>query len=344
MINFRYHVVSLIAVFLALAIGVIMGSAVIDRAIVNRLEDQQRSLEKRITGVETENDALVAENRALKETADALSEQGSQRLLTDSLTDVPVFVIATRGSESGGFDDLVSILGSSGADERGVLWLTDRFTLDSDDEIRDLTAALSAPSTLSVGALRRLALTRLATMLRDAAGPLVINDPSVPTTTTTSTTAPPDAAVDVPRVFVALRDAGFLDFDAPEGQADDIGPQLVQGTRLIFVSGGASDVKVDEVSVPFVEQLVVDRAGVPAVGLLAAEEIVGDQTLTPDFVDALRKDDAVSGRLSTIDNLGDFAGRLASVLAISDLGLGRVGHYGTGPGAQRLLPAPPEGP
>lgn len=343
MINFRYHVVSLIAVFLSLAIGVIMGSAVIDRAIVNRLEDQQKNLESRITGVEKENDDLRAENRDLKSTAELLTEQGSQRLLAGTLPAVPVMVVATRGSKSAGFDDLLSLLDTSGADQRGVLWLTDRFSLDSDDEVRDLTAALNAPRTLSVGALRRLALTRLATMLRDLAGPITINDPSVPSTSTTSTTEPSEASTPAPRLFVALRDAGFIDFDAPEGQADDIGPQLMPGTRLVLVSGGDADVPAGDVALPFAEQLVIDRPGVPNVGLLAAEDItVGDDTAA-DYVVALRDEDGVAGRLSTVDNLGDFAGRLAAVLAISDLGDGRVGHYGVGPGAQRLLPAPPEG-
>ena len=40
MLNFRFHVVSLVAVFLALAIGIIMGSTVIDRALVDTLEEQ----------------------------------------------------------------------------------------------------------------------------------------------------------------------------------------------------------------------------------------------------------------------------------------------------------------
>ena len=39
-INFRFHLVSLVAVFLALALGVVIGSTVIDRAIVDRLSSQ----------------------------------------------------------------------------------------------------------------------------------------------------------------------------------------------------------------------------------------------------------------------------------------------------------------
>ena len=121
MINFRYHVISLIAVFLALAIGVIMGSAVIDRAIVDRLENQQEGLREDIREVQETNDALRAENRDLRETAEQLTEEGSQRLLTGTLGDVPVLVVATRGVDDDGFDALLSLLATSGADRRGTL-------------------------------------------------------------------------------------------------------------------------------------------------------------------------------------------------------------------------------
>ena len=332
MINFRYHIVSLIAVFLALAIGVIMGSAVIDRAIVGRLEDQQRSLENRLGDIEHENDALRSDNRELRDTDEKLAEQGSQRLLAGTLAGVPVALIATRGVESSGFDDLLSLLGTSGAARRGTIWLTDRFELASDDERRDLAAALDAPESMSSAGLRTLALNRLAAFIRAGAG-TVVDDPSVTTTTTAPST---------PTVFASLRDAGFVDFDAPEGQLDD-DPILTPGTRLVLVSGAAASVPVDEVAVPFTKLLMVDRPGVPSVALLAAEDRpAGEREGEPEFTVALRQDDEVAGKISTVDNIGDFAGRLASVLAIVDLGAGRLGQYGRGPGAQRLLPAPPE--
>ena len=46
-------------------------------------------------------------------------------------------------------------------------------------------------------------------------------------------------------------------------------------------------------------------------------------------------------RLSTVDNLESFMGEAASVLAVEDLAVPRVGHYGVGPGADRLLPGTP---
>lgn len=341
MINFRYHIVSLVAVFLALAIGVIMGSAVIDRAIVDRLEDQQRGLEAGIDDVEARNDTLVTENRDLKTTAEHLAEEGSQRLLAGTLTAVPVIVICTRGVESDGFDDLVALLDASGADRRGTIWLTDRFALDDDGEQRDLAAALGADPTLSPQSLRTLALTRFSTMLRRAAGPTVIDDPSVSSTTSSTTATQPVRPEVEDNVLVALRDAGFVDYEPPHGEPEETLPRLVPGTRVVLVSGAAADVSLDDVAVPFAGLLVADQPGVPQVALLAAEDLRsgGDE---PSFTVPLREDDETAGRLSTVDNIGDFAGRLAAVLAIADIGEGRIGHYGRGPGAQRLLPAPPE--
>ena len=46
MINFRYHVVSLTAVFLALAIGLVVGTAALNGPVADSLEDQVDALSK----------------------------------------------------------------------------------------------------------------------------------------------------------------------------------------------------------------------------------------------------------------------------------------------------------
>lgn len=344
MINFRYHVVSLIAVFLALAIGVIMGSAVIDRAIVDRLEEQQRGLEADIDDVEAENSTLRTELGDLRDTSERLAEEGGQRLLAGTLVEVPVLVLATRGIESDAYDQLQSLLATSGADRRGTVWLTDRFALDDDDEIRDLAGALSSGTTGDPDVLRQRAFTRVANALRRAVGPTAtpIADPSVSTTTTavpTSTTVAPPAP-DL-SVLVALRDAGFVDYEASDGQPEDVIP-VGPGMRLLIVSGQSADVPAETLALPLTRELTVERSGAPPVAILAAEEAPGLDAAGATFVELVRAEDDLAGRLSTVDNLGDFAGRLAVVLALGDLGEGRVGHYGRGDGAQRLLPAPPE--
>ena len=48
MINFRFHVVSLIAIFLALALGVVIGAGVIDRGVVDTLNNRLDSVESQV--------------------------------------------------------------------------------------------------------------------------------------------------------------------------------------------------------------------------------------------------------------------------------------------------------
>ena len=46
MINFRFHLASLIAVFLALAIGIVMGSTVVKEATVKGLRSEIHRVER----------------------------------------------------------------------------------------------------------------------------------------------------------------------------------------------------------------------------------------------------------------------------------------------------------
>ncbi|MEC8829048.1 MAG: copper transporter, partial [Actinomycetota bacterium] len=45
MINLRYHIISIVAVFLALGIGLALGSTFVDSVLVNELEDQVNEFE-----------------------------------------------------------------------------------------------------------------------------------------------------------------------------------------------------------------------------------------------------------------------------------------------------------
>ncbi|MGH3399641.1 MAG: copper transporter, partial [Streptosporangiaceae bacterium] len=60
MIDFRYHLVSIIAVFLALAIGLAIGANVLSLATTKALQQEA----KRVTG---ENNRLIKQNNTLKQ-------------------------------------------------------------------------------------------------------------------------------------------------------------------------------------------------------------------------------------------------------------------------------------
>jgi hypothetical protein len=322
LINFRFHVVSLIAIFLALGIGVIMGTAVIDRAVVDRLENQQSELNSRIEDVRSENNRLRGELKAERDAARELADQGSDRLLDGTLTGIPVVMVGARGAEADGLDDLVTLLGRAKADYRGTLWLTDRFTLDDDGELRDLAEALGFRPDATAGSLRSAAITRLARALRPAIGTTVV-DPS-------------------DDVVAALRAKGFLDYDAPEGADASTFPALAAGTRVVVVSGPNASVPDRQLMLPFTRALVASRPDRGPVPVLAASGTPPESEDDDTFIGPIRDDEEISSKLSSVDDIDDFSGRLAAVLALGDVGEGRFGHYGRGEGAQRLLPAPAE--
>jgi hypothetical protein len=58
MINLRYHIVSLTAVFLAIGIGLTLGSTFLDRATVDNLQGQLESLETRLQERDEQIDEL----------------------------------------------------------------------------------------------------------------------------------------------------------------------------------------------------------------------------------------------------------------------------------------------
>lgn len=61
MISFRYHVVSLVAIFLALAVGIIAGSTVIDQNLIETLQDQRNADALIKEELRDENNTLRAE-------------------------------------------------------------------------------------------------------------------------------------------------------------------------------------------------------------------------------------------------------------------------------------------
>ncbi len=341
MVNFRYHIISLVAVFLALGIGVVMGSAVIDRALVDNLEDQQVAIGRRVDEVVAENQILRDDLAELQARAQQLSDEGSERLLAGSLTDVPVLVLAVRGVESQGLDDLVALLGTAGADYAGTLWFTARLGLSADEERRDLARALGQRETMSAVAVRELAIARVAAALTTGAASVSTGtdgSDSVGGGLDSGAAVNGSGSVPVADTIANLREAGFLDFDPPTSDPDEIAELVVPGTRVVLVSGPTAVVGDRVLSQPLAEALVGHGPEPVRVPVLAVEALSAGDPDRAEFTEALRTDAVLSSRLSTVNNIDDFAGRLAAVLTLQDLGTGSVGHYGRG--AQRLIPAP----
>ena len=136
MINLRYHIVSITAVFLALGIGVAMGSTLIQRATIdtleNRLDDQQRRLEE----TDAENQRLEAEMAAGEQLNSQFGAQATEQLLRGRLDQVPVMIFAAEGIDDEGLDGVKRSIVNAGAEFRGTFRTTERlFVLERQHDV-----------------------------------------------------------------------------------------------------------------------------------------------------------------------------------------------------------------
>ncbi|MGK2929796.1 MAG: copper transporter [Acidimicrobiales bacterium] len=362
MINLRYHIVSLTAVFLAIGIGLTIGSTFLDRATVENLNGQLQNLESRLADRESQvNDleALLGQNQELQT---ALDEQGAG-LLADRLTDVPVVVITSQGVDEDDVDDSVQALVSAGADVQGLWWFTDRWTLDDDSEIDDLATALEETTT-DPSRLRRNAIDTFGGELRarqllaveepapgtddepgDGSGAGDVPDAGAETPGATGDTSsepgeeeiaaqdPSDPATGAGlEVLDSLIEFGFIDFDDIGDGPDE--PQFPDGTRILFV-GGSPQVPDDLVIEPLVARM--GRATTTPILGVASSAMQAEGEIS-DLVAFIREDDARREVLPTVDDLEHFEGWVAMIIALDDVADGVVGHYGLAEDATRLFP------
>ena len=191
MINLRYHIVSITAVFLALGIGVAMGSTLIQRATIDTLENRLDDQKQRLEETDAENERLEAELAAVEQLNSQFGAQATEQLLQGRLDQVPIMIFAAEGIDEAGLDGVKRSIVNAGADFRGTFRTTERLALETEDDVADLAVVLDNPSS-DPDELRAVLIRRFgAALLRAAEVPTeddtpVITVPPAPSTTTTS--------------------------------------------------------------------------------------------------------------------------------------------------------------
>jgi hypothetical protein len=325
MINFRFHIVSLTAVLLALGIGLVLGTTFLDDATVNQLESQLDGLENDLDRARERNDEQQRRLGAFEDEAEQLDAQLGERLFTGELQDDPVLVVSTRGIDEQWVDGVMTSLAQADADVVGAWWLTERLALDDESEVGDLSAALEL-STDDTDRLSRNLAVQLADVLYGAA-----DVPDGPALTTPAE----------PALLARLREAGFVEYQLPEGAEGDVVRLPASGLRIVVVDGPDAALPAGAVVVPVLTDMTTDGPmPVVATEPTPATGNDVDEATQPQLVAAVRDDDTLSQRLSTVDDLDRVSGRVATVLALVDAVPGgpTIGHYGAGDGADRLLP------
>jgi hypothetical protein len=353
MINIRYHVYSLVAVFLALAIGVAAGSTVVQRSVVDNLRSTQGRIEKNLDALEAENKDLQARTAVLEKRADSLSDAGPTTLLAGDLTRLPVVLVHVAGVESTALGRARNALKVAGAT---VIFDIEVKAASADpDTLTSLANTLGLPAdTRHLDQVQQKVGGRIGSLLAavraEAPPPSQLPDRApragsrpgntsvgAETTDVTPTTEPqPSSAARALREYVnVLDDAGVV---AAQGPLGDDGAVDASGAEVLVLGGQTKELDPVPLLRPMLEALA--DAGEPAA--LAADAPLkdppGDGVKVHALVAEVRGDGRLRDRMSTVDVLGDFAGLAAMVLGLADLATGQVGDYGTGDGADALLP------
>jgi hypothetical protein len=334
MINFRFHLVSLVAVFLAMGLGILVGSTVIDQKIVNRLD-------REIASVRSENKTRKAESKALaQQNSDQQDfiEQTAPFVVDGRLAGQSVAIVAERGVDGGVVKKTETLLRGAGADVPAVLWLDDSWMLDTDQRKTDLASALNLQGDQT--AIRDHAFDRLARRLAKTPATTPSSTSTTEPRSTTTGSAPTTTTTPAPvDVLTALDSAGFLSVtDGSSSEFADFPGRLGQ---VLVITGDNSHFLGAGTTSAFTHALL--RAGVPTV-VGAIYDEGNDPKNAPDRGAALSSildDSRLSKAVSSVDDLDLEQGRVAATLALEVIAGGAIGHYGYGSDASAPLPPHP---
>jgi hypothetical protein len=143
MFDFKYHIVSLVAVFLALGIGVVMGSMSADRGVVTT---QEKSL---IATMEKDFENLRATNKDQQATIAASQsyiDASLPLLVSGKLTGKSIAVVVTGDVEAPTLKVLKAALEKAGAVEASITYLAAPLGLDNKDTLAKVGTLVGAPA------------------------------------------------------------------------------------------------------------------------------------------------------------------------------------------------------
>ncbi|QLQ35310.1 copper transporter [Micromonospora robiginosa] len=313
MINFRYHVVSLTAVFLALAIGLVVGTAALNGPVAD-------SLRENVNGLRKDNSLMRQSVNSMQkqlETEEDFAAEMAEVVLPGKLTGRRVVVVSLPSGRDQ-TEGVVKMLRTAGADVTGRVDVQDKFiNPDSNNNLLELAVTAARPNSASTtnlpgnghGVETSSALLANVLLDRPAGSPAV-------------------SETDRRSVLQQYAAAGYL---TPEDKISGPAEAVVLVTGQPYVDKDSA--KKDESVVKIADMF--DRAG--------ALVIAGMGSTGGNVVAVVRGDPTLSQTISTVDNANTVQGQLVTSLALAEqVGGKKVGQYGVGDNAASRLPKLPQ--
>ena len=305
MITLRHHVISLAAVFVALAIGVVLGSGTLSGTVASGLRGDKGDLQKQISTLSDEKTAL---NERLAAAGD-FDTQMSARIVRDALAGKSVVLIRTPDAENDDVDAVSRLVGQAGGSVTGTIALPQEFVdANSAEKLRSVVNSPILPA----GSQLNSTLVDQGSQAGDLMGIALLTnrDPKI--------LPVDDEARDA--VLSALRDTGFLTYTQ----------RFVSADTAVIVTGGTVADNVGNQGAT-VARFAAAMAPHGSGAVLAGRD--GSATGV-SAVAVIRADAGMADAVTTVDDIGTESGRITTVLALQALIAGTPpGKFGVGAGA-----------
>jgi hypothetical protein len=305
-ISFRYHLVSIIAVFLALALGIVVGTTALNGPITKDLRRQVNSLKDDRTSLSDQVKALQGQVGDGQQFAQLYGQQ----IVKGALLGENVLIVGLPGASGAVKDDLARQVAAAGGKVTGRVQLSGDYTdpKQAGAVVKFATnnnpIGLTLPNTDQAGAIGGALLA------------FVLLGKGQPS--------------DLTQVVVGFSQMHMLKL---EGGGDSVR----SSTNVIVVSNGtlpAQDAR-GRTDLALITQLQQQGGHVVLAGDTQAASQGG-------VVALVRGDAADRSAVATVDNADDALGQVSTIVALAEVGRPApdtiVGHYGTASGAKALFP------
>lgn len=311
MIDFRYHVVSIVAVFLALALGLFIGSTTLRGKVTADLTTRTQHVAHTngvLRGQLSDARSQISQDQSFDSALTPYAVQG--RLAGES-----VVVVSAPGVDDNMRKNVLTALTQAGATVSGDVRLQDTL-LDPTQEqflgtLADKVAISGRALPNAGGAARAVAL------LADV---LVTNSQRQPVSRTAAA-----------KVLSAYDAGNLLSISGNQPQPANLAIVLAAPPT----TGGDATVISQQMTLlaTLARDLDRDSAGAVVAGPAAADANGG-------LLDVVRSDKTLRSTVSTVDSVDVPSGVIATILAAAEQTAGRSGSYGSGSGADAPLPSP----
>lgn len=315
MIDFRYLLVTIVGIFLALTIGIALGAGFLGEPLRKNLQNRIQTVEGEVQEQRSQIDQLNDQNDEIA----AFIQAAEPWAIQDRLDGRDVVLFTIDGADGGVVGGTIETLESAGAEVVTEISLGEKLALENEPVVNELATIVD-----SVAGEKRGVLLDAASALGEQAASLAANGEGL------TPDGNPSTQESYEDLLGLLEEKDFISVPRRSDEND----LIPRNASFVIAGGNATSQPFDVPSL--VTRLALDLAA-------RSIEVVVTESSSSQWamVETIRNDGEADVLVSTVD-VGELPrGHIAVVLSLSRDVSEPPGHYGNGEGALPLPNPPP---